>query len=472
MSIIEMSYTDLEETIKKHLPIKIKEKNKYGEVFTPITLINEMLDKLDSSVWSNPNLTWLDPANGIGNFPMIIFERLNKGLKHVIENEQERKSHIIKNMLYMIELNENNVKISQSIFGDNANIYCGSFLEDGWKEYFGIDKFDIIVGNPPYNKNGVGKGGGVFWIPFIYSSLDNLNQNGYMCFVHPLGWRKPFKEGDRKNNAGRVWSIYKQYNVPFIKISDKKISGFPKVDYYVFQKKVVPNFQTRVINEFQGRYIDEVLNISQLDFIPNFIDSRALNIIEKLIGNRDKFNVIYNQQFKPTKKDLEKIKGIPHTYYYNPKNNTYDLVYREYETIPTYITRHKVILTYKMSSKKGNLYAKYYSTMMGSTRNTMYLEVENDIVGNKYEKFFNSKLITFLLIITQYTESPNHSNEFKILNRISIPHGLNDNPSDDDIFRYYNLNDDEINLINNYLESSSSSSSSSFQSAGLKKSAS
>ena len=224
-----------------------------------------------------------------------------------------------------------------------------------------------------------------------------------------------------------------------------KISGFPKVDYYVFQKKVVPNFKTRVINEFKGEYIDEILNISQLDFIPNFIDSRALSIIEKLVGNTDKFNVIRNQEFKPTKKDLDKV-GVPHTYFYNSKNNTYELVYREYETIPTYITQPKVILTYKMSSLKGHLFAKYYPNM-GSTSNTMYLEVVNDLEGIKYEKYFNSKLITFLLSITQYTESPNHSNEFKILNRISIPHGLNNNPTDEDIYTYYGLDDDEIDLI-------------------------
>lgn len=306
-------------------------------------------------------------------------------------------------------------------------------------------KFDVIIGNPPYNKGGVGKGGGVLWKDFIHNSLDCLNENGYLCFVHPLGWRKPFKEGDRVNNAGRIWSIYRKYNVPFIKISDIKISGFPKVDYYVFQKKVVPNFKTRVINEFKGKYIDEILNISQLDFIPNFIDSRALSIIEKLVANRNTFKVIRNQEFKPTKKDLDKV-GVPHTYFYNSKNNTYELVYREYETIPTYIKHPKVILTYKMSSLKGHLFAKYYP-IMGSTSNTMYLEVDNDIEGLKYEKYFNSKLITFLLTITQYTESPNHSNEFKILNRISIPHGLNNNPTDEDIYRYYGLDDDEIDLI-------------------------
>ena len=42
------------------------------------------------------------------------------------------------------------------------------FLEADLNKIFGIEKFDIIMGNPPYNKGGVGKGGGVFWTKFIF----------------------------------------------------------------------------------------------------------------------------------------------------------------------------------------------------------------------------------------------------------------------------------------------------------------
>jgi type I restriction-modification system DNA methylase subunit len=61
--------------------IDIKNKVNHGEVFTPFHIIEEMLDLLDEKDWSNPNLKWLDPANGIGNFTIIIIERLMNGLK-------------------------------------------------------------------------------------------------------------------------------------------------------------------------------------------------------------------------------------------------------------------------------------------------------------------------------------------------------------------------------------------------------
>ena len=39
-----------------------------------------MLDKLPPEVWTNPNLKWLDPAVGIGNFPVVVYIRLMKDL--------------------------------------------------------------------------------------------------------------------------------------------------------------------------------------------------------------------------------------------------------------------------------------------------------------------------------------------------------------------------------------------------------
>ena len=39
-------------------------------------LVNEMLDKLPKEVWKNKNLKWLDPATGMGNFPIAVYLRL------------------------------------------------------------------------------------------------------------------------------------------------------------------------------------------------------------------------------------------------------------------------------------------------------------------------------------------------------------------------------------------------------------
>ena len=78
-------------------------KKERGEVFTPIELVEEMLDKLPEEVWTNPNLKWLDPACGIGNFPYCVYMRLMKELKKKIPDDEKRRAHILEEMLFMVE---------------------------------------------------------------------------------------------------------------------------------------------------------------------------------------------------------------------------------------------------------------------------------------------------------------------------------------------------------------------------------
>ena len=187
--IYEMSDQDIENTINHYLPIRKQKKDHNGEVFTPQSLINEMLDKLPKDVWKNKDYKWLDPANGIGNFPMIAYQKLMNGLQDVIKDKRGRSEHIIKNMLYMVELDPDNIIISKKIFGEDANIFCGNFLSMDLKKVTGIDKFDIIMGNPPWNdikegkREGTNSGSKTLWNKFIKKSLDLLNINGFLGFI-------------------------------------------------------------------------------------------------------------------------------------------------------------------------------------------------------------------------------------------------------------------------------------------------
>jgi hypothetical protein len=61
------------EFINNNLQPKNIEKRKYGEVFTPLPFIEEMLIDLEKHfqiqykkhIWSDPNITFFDPANGM-----------------------------------------------------------------------------------------------------------------------------------------------------------------------------------------------------------------------------------------------------------------------------------------------------------------------------------------------------------------------------------------------------------------------
>lgn len=183
------------------------EKNKYGEVFTPMEFIEKILDKLDGhykktygkSIFSNPSLTWFDPAVGMGNFLVAVYLRLMKGLKEIFPDEETRKSHIIQKMLFMSELNKKNVFICHQIFGKyKPNIHEGDTLKMSPETVFGIRSFDVVLGNPPYNKNGIrrtgktkdesGEKAETIWKDFIMYALKYLKQNGFLCFINPPRW--------------------------------------------------------------------------------------------------------------------------------------------------------------------------------------------------------------------------------------------------------------------------------------------
>lgn len=225
-----------------------KAKNERGEVFTPLELVNEMLDKLPSEVWTNPNLKWLDPATGIGNFPVMVYLRLMDGLKYFELNPEKRRKHILENMLYMVELDKLNVYLLKKVFCENTyklNIFEGSFIKNDkyYKKFYNPDiEFDIIIGNPPFNlPNGIGTGNSLY-PQFIKQSLNLLIKNGYLLFVTPPTYRKPLSSTTNKSPYKDLFKLMtKQNQMIYLKIFNS-IDGLKifkvatRFDIYLIQK--------------------------------------------------------------------------------------------------------------------------------------------------------------------------------------------------------------------------------------------
>jgi hypothetical protein len=102
-----------------------------GEVFTPIELCQQMVSELPESVLKNPESTFLDNAAGSGNFMVALKDELLK--YHPLD-------HILNNMLYAVELMEDNHKEMCERLGVNVNhphFVCANALE-----------YDYSFGNP------------------------------------------------------------------------------------------------------------------------------------------------------------------------------------------------------------------------------------------------------------------------------------------------------------------------------------
>lgn len=203
---------ELLELINECLKPKEIEKKKFGEVFTPMSEVNEELDKLDEyyikvnkkSIFTELNFKWFDPAVGMGNFQVAVYLRLLIGLKSQIPNEKDRKKHIIENMLYMSELNKKKCHIIKQIFNVNneynLKLHEGDTLAlnitDKWN--LQLHSFDVVLGNPPYNKGGIrshtgkqlGEKNETIWTKFIEQAFQLLKPNGFIVFINPLSWLK------------------------------------------------------------------------------------------------------------------------------------------------------------------------------------------------------------------------------------------------------------------------------------------
>ena len=149
----------LVEMLREYVKVGDFERKQHGEVQTPVELVQKILNKLPKDVWSNPNLKWLDNSTGTGIFIACIVERLMVGLD-IFESDDQRYKYIMENMIYVSELQSKNCFLYLVSFDPkdeySINIYNGSFLDDKFDNHcndvWGVDKFDIVVMNPPYNQ--------------------------------------------------------------------------------------------------------------------------------------------------------------------------------------------------------------------------------------------------------------------------------------------------------------------------------
>lgn len=296
--------------LREYVKVGKEEVKTHGEVFTPIELVEQMLDTLPMEVWSNPNLKWLDPCNGVGIFPAVIVERLMKGLSKVIPDQKKRYQHIVENMLHVCELQHKNLFLHLCAFDPKdiyaMNVYCGSYLDEGFdkhaEEVWGVEKFDIIVANPPYQEQKIGnKKTQPLWDKFVIKILSQLVDAGYLVAVHPDNWRG-FGRGFEK-----VREVLKSKQILSLEIHNKydghkTFGASTTYDFYCLHN-VEPTMFTKIV--CQDGTIERV-DISNMDYIPNGMFEVFENLLAK--DGEESVDLIANSSYHHQRPHMSKEK--------------------------------------------------------------------------------------------------------------------------------------------------------------------
>lgn len=199
---------------------KIKKAEK-GEVLTPLPMVFNMLEKLPYYLWTKSNYKWLDPVVGDGHFMIIIYLVLMETLsdKEFMHDKKFKSTHIIKNMLFMNDVNQDNCRRTISLFyliepEASINIRSADFLKITPLSYWDT-QFDIIVMNPPYNLDGIkSKGQKNVWVYFSQMAFTLLKKSGYFLAIHPSSWR--INEYTPWGTKVNIYDLYQSKNILYI----------------------------------------------------------------------------------------------------------------------------------------------------------------------------------------------------------------------------------------------------------------
>jgi hypothetical protein len=470
-----------------------EKKEKNGEVFTPIKLIEEMMDKLtdaDPNIWSNPNLKWLDPAAGMGNFAVVVYLRLMEGLKKQIPNIEERKKHILENMLYMVEYDRTNSFMMSKIFCGNKyklNIFTGSFIEDERYEKEGIDifsldetkikkykyknyaeenkrfsrnintfggKFDIIMGNPPYNSGGIlaynhkknTTERKVIWDDFIDVSFKILKDNGYFIFINPLYW---LKSTDKLNY---IRNILLEKHIIWLLLWDNSkskeiINGDIPLSIYLIHNTINKNKnKTEIVTISKRRNINKISHI-YLD--KNYTIPLAFHNLYIKLLNYITINNLQLEYFTKTVKSIEEQFKLPSKYTISDMYAVDTFRIKEGILVKKALSIHPDLNKNKLiiANKSGFNGIFIDNGRLALTGNKKYY-----ILGDKLElilKLLKFKIFNIICQFTKYEQDYLDSVVFKYIPDIRKL-GIKD-ITEDAFYKLIKLTKDEIDEIKNFI---------------------
>lgn len=433
---------------KFELIVNEKNRNKFGEVFTDINLIAEMLKNNDS--WEDLNKTYYDPCCGYGYFLFFVYDILMGngfkykgyenviGLKNHIKDESEREKHIIEKMLFGTDIQQSSIDKCNELF--KSDIYQTNFKCVNFMEYKTSIKFDNIYGNPPFedflNDKRKAKNHNL-WRPIILKSFSLLKENGNMAFICPQSWMS-FSKSNKD-----MFSIFNDNDILSLNIDEckKYFKGVgSSFSFFFLKRNKTNNFLTNIVCSYKKNSYNTIANLGKNNFFPLLLTKDTLSIINKTILLKDKKFSLYFDSYLHAytkKKFLSKEKDSVFKYkiWHTPSIVLWSSI------------EHKTQNEYKVLIPITTYYEKLLVDKSGNTQGMGYIICTSKEEAERVKYILSLKLYRFIVNITRWS----NWNSPDILRNLPLV-DITKDWDDQALFDKFNLSNDEISLINDYFK--------------------
>ncbi|MGK4151941.1 Eco57I restriction-modification methylase domain-containing protein [Kurthia gibsonii] len=463
-----------------------------NQIFTPRRVVKLMVDliaKNNPGIFSDYNVKFIDLYTKSGLYITEIVKRLNKGLKEQIPNSKERIKWILEKQVYACAPSNIIYNIVKNyIFSDfkdvsSKNIVEYDLIEDAKNnkapkqllEVYGDEnlKFDVIIGNPPYQEMDGGARASASPIYHHFVRLAKELNPELISFIMPTRWYAGGKGLDDFRDE-MLSDIHLRelhdWLTPEDIFPNTNIRG--GVCYFLWDKNHNSSKDfTRVVSYEKNEVINDVIRTMKIEGTDIFVrDGKAIPILSKVfadentgtmnnyISSRKPFgfegNFVKNSKFRKSNSEL----SDPIQCYGKGQN----IGYVERSEV---LVRLEWIDIWKVYTPRANnvgteLNDDNLNTFVGSPKTICtesYLVIGAELgldenSCNNLSKYLTSKFARYLHSLAKGSQDAT-SKTFRFVplqdfsNNSDVNWAVSTQEVDEQLFEKYGLTDDEINHI-------------------------